>query len=67
MNFVRTGDQLSIQISKKTTFFSSKTGGFPKDEFRFNIGGEELENVNHYKYFGVNFSNTAKFSVAEKH
>ena len=25
-----------------------------------------MEYVNHYKYLGVNFSNTAKFSVAEK-
>ena len=45
----------------------SKTGRVPKDKFRFNIGENELEYVNHYKYLGVNFSNTAKFSVAEKH
>ena len=25
-----------------------------------------MEYVNHYKYLGVNISNTAKFSVAEK-
>ena len=31
-----------------------------------NLGGEEMEYVNHYKYLGVNISNTAKFSVAEK-
>ena len=45
----------------------SKTGRVPKDKVRFNIVGEELEYVNHYKYLGVNSSKTAKFSVAEKH
>ena len=43
----------------------SKPDRVPKD--KFNIGGEEQEYVNHYKYLGVNLSNTAKFSVAEKH
>ena len=27
----------------------SKTGRVPKDKFRFNIGEEESEYVNHYK------------------
>ena len=45
----------------------SKTGRVPEDKFRSYIEVEELEYVNHYKYLGVNFSNTAKFSVAEKH
>ena len=44
----------------------SKAGRVSKDKFRFNLGGEEMEYVNHYKYLGVSISNTAKFSVAEK-
>ena len=45
----------------------SKTGRIPKDKFKFNIGGEELECVTQYKYLGVTFSSSTKFSVAEKH
>ena len=37
-----------------------------KAKFQFVICGEELESVGQYKYLGVNFSNYAKFSVAEK-
>ena len=40
----------------------SKTGRVPKDNFRFVIGEKELEQyVSHYKYLGVNISNTAKW------
>ena len=38
----------------------------PRDKFRYKLGGEEIEYVNNYKYLGVNFANTGKFSVAEK-
>ena len=43
----------------------SKAGRVSKDKFRFSLGGEEMEYVNHYKYLGVKISNIAKFSVAE--
>ena len=51
---------LSINISK------SKSGRVPKDKFQYKLGGDEIEYVNNYKYLGVNFANTGKFSVAEK-
>ena len=57
---------LAINIDKSKIMVFSKTGRVSKDKFRFNLGGEEMEYVNHYKYLGVNISNTAKFSVAEK-
>lgn len=58
---------LAINKDKSKIMVFSKTGRVPRDKFRYNLGGEEIEYVNHYKYLGVNFSNTAKFSVAEKH
>ena len=44
----------------------SKSGRVPKDKFRYNLGGDEIEYVNNYKYLGVTLSNSGKFSVAEK-
>lgn len=44
----------------------SKGGRMLKDNFKFFVGEDELEHVKQYKYLGVNISNTAKFSVAEK-
>ena len=40
---------------------------FQKINFRFSIGGEELEYVTQYKYLGVTFSSSTKFSGVEKH
>ena len=57
---------LAINIDKSKIMVFSKAGRVSKDKFRFNLGGEEMEYVNHYKYLGVNISNTSKFSVAEK-
>ena len=57
---------LAINIDKSKIMVFSKAGRVSKDKFRFNLGGEEMEYVNHYKYLGVSISNTAKFSVAEK-
>ena len=56
---------LVVNIDKSKILAFSKTGRVP--QFRFNIGEEKSKYVNHYKYLSVNFSNTAKFSVAEKH
>lgn len=58
---------LAVNIEKSKIMAFSKTGRIPKDHFRFNIGGEELEYVTQYKYLGVTFSSNTKFSVAEKH
>ena len=44
----------------------SKSGRVPKDKFRYKFWGNEIDYVNNYKYRGVNFANTGKFSVAEK-
>ena len=57
---------LAINISKSKIMVFSKSGRVPKDKFRYNLGGDEIEYVNNYKYLGVNLSNTGKFSVAEK-
>ena len=57
------GLAINIDMSKIMVF--SKAGRVSKDKFRFNLGGEEMECVDHYKYLGVNISNIAKFSVAE--
>ena len=43
-----------------------RTCRVPKDKFMFDIGEEELEHANQYKYLCVNFPSTGKYSVAEK-
>ena len=57
---------LSINISKSKIMVFSKSGRVPKDKFKYKLGGDEIEYVNNYKYLGVNFANTGKFSVTEK-
>ena len=44
----------------------SKSGRVPKDKFRYNLVGDEIEYVYNYEYLRVNLSNTGKFSVSEK-
>ena len=57
---------LAINITKSKNMVFSKSGRLTKDKFRFNMGGEEIEYVSHYKYLGVDVSSTGKFSLAEK-
>ena len=57
---------LAINISKSKIMVFSKSGRVSKDKFMYNLGGDEIEYVNNYKYLGVNLSNSGKFSVAEK-
>ena len=57
---------LAINIDKSKIMVFSKNGCDTRDKFRFNLKGDEIEYVNQYKYLGVNFSNTGKFSLAEK-
>ena len=67
MIFVKNGDLIAVNIEKTKIMAFSETGRVPKDKFKFNIGGEELEYVTQYKYLGVPFSSSTKFSMAEKH
>lgn len=57
---------LVINTNKSKVMSFSKSGRMFKDRARFVIGEEALDYVNQYKYLGVNISNTARFSVAEK-
>ena len=57
---------LAINITKSKIMVFYKSGRLTKDKFRFNMGGEEIEYVSHYKYLGVDVSSTGKFSLAEK-
>ena len=43
-----------------------KRGRMTKGQYIFTIGHAVLENVNQYKYLGVNISANGKFMIAEK-
>ena len=57
---------LAVNKEKSKIIAFSKSGRSTKNQFRFTIGTDELEYVNQYKYLGVIFSSSGKFSVAEK-
>ena len=57
---------LSVNADKSKVMVFSKSGRMSKDQYIFTIGHAALENVNQYKYLGVNISANGKFMTAEK-
>ena len=57
---------LSVNADKSKVMVFSKSGRMSKDHYIFTIGHAVFENVNQYKYLGVNISANGKFMTAEK-
>ena len=62
--FNKCGFKINSDKSKVMVF--SKGGKKVKDRFKFVIKDTEVEAVSHYKYLGINISNTGNFREAEK-
>ena len=56
---------LSVNADKSKVIVFSKSGRMSKGQYIFTIGHAVLENVNQYKYLGVNISANGKFMTAE--
>ena len=57
---------ISVNADKSKVMMFSKSGRMSKDQYIFTVGRAILENVNQYKYLGVNIPANGKFMTAEK-